>query len=219
MLSQGKFYRQWIVANAWAESVGLGTTFVIGRWLATRFEKNQDVLFVLAGALFAVLLGTFLEGVLIGVAQERVLRRRLCDIRRFSWVKATAAGAGLAWLLGMFPSTVMSLMSEDSAGQEAVEPNAYVQFGLAVILGLVAGPILGLVQCAVLRLHVKHASYWLWANALAWAIGMPLIFLGMDFVPWNSHWFFATISIYIVCGIAGLVVGAVHGRVLIVLTD
>lgn len=44
---------------------------------------------------------------------------------------------------------------------------------------------------------------------------MPLIFLGMDYVPWTGHPMAKFAAIYGVCGASGLVVGAIHGRVLV----
>ena len=219
MLSDAAFYRQWILANGWAEAVGLGTTFAIGGALAPLLDRNPSILVILAGALAAVLLGTFLEGVLIGVAQAAVIRKRLSDLRPRTWIIATAVGAGLAWLLGMVPSTAMALQSLGSDASPPSEPSAMVQYIMAAALGLVAGPILGLAQWTVLRRHVPHAIRWLWANALAWAIGMPLIFLGMDHMPWTARPVVLLVAIYALCGATGLVVGAVHGRVLVGLTQ
>lgn len=99
------------------------------------------------------------------------------------------------------------------------EPAPLVQYGLAVLLGLLTGPILGLAQWAVLRRAIaQHAGRWLWANAAAWAVGMPLIFLGMDFVPWDGGRMAMAAAIYAVCAATGVVVGAIHGRVLVTLT-
>ncbi|WP_257455206.1 hypothetical protein [Archangium lipolyticum] len=209
------FYRRWIVANGQAEAAGLGTTFVAGRLIAPHLDQVTGVAAILGGALAAILLGTLLEGVLVGVLQERVLRQRLQGLRRGAWILATAAGAGLAWLLGMVPSTVMALVSTASPGPAPEEPGALVQYGLAMGLGLVAGPILGLAQWTVLRGVVPGAGRWLWANALAWAVGMPVIFMGMDVVPWGGPFVLVTLAVYLVCGVTGVIVGAIHGRVLL----
>ena len=91
----------------------------------------------------------------------------------------------------------------------------WVQYPLAAALGLVTGPILGLAQWIVLRRYVAHAGRWLWANALAWGVGMPVIFLGMDRVPWNSQAFAIIATIYAVCAVTGMAVGAIHGRILL----
>jgi hypothetical protein len=90
---------------------------------------------------------------------------------------------------------------------------------LAAGLGLLAGPIFGVAQWTVLRRFVNRSGRWLWANAVAWTIGMPVIFLGMDQVPWSGHPLGVVLWIYAVCAIAGAVVGAVHGRILTQVLD
>lgn len=211
------FYRRWIIANGWSEAAGLGTTFVLGRALVPWLEHATGTVAVLLGALAAVLLGTLLEGVLVGVAQQAVLRDRLASLRKRIWVLATAAGAACAWILGMIPSTALALRPQDAAASQVAEPGALVQYALAGVLGLIAGPVLGFAQWIVLRRHVARAAWWLWANAAAWAIGMPLIFLGMEYVPWSGPPAAALLAIYGVCGTAGLAVGAIHGRFLVAL--
>jgi hypothetical protein len=209
------FYKRWILANGWAEAAGLGTTFVLGRESAPWLSKITGTAAIVGGALLAVVLGTLLEGVVVGAAQESVLRPRLPELRKGSWILATAVGAGLAWALGMIPSTLMAMSAPEAGAGSPPELPAQVQYGLAVVLGLLAGPILGIAQWTVLRRHVFRPARWLWANALAWAIGMPLIFLGMDRVPWTASRFPVALSLYGICGAVGLVVGAVHGRVLV----
>jgi len=215
LMSDGEFYRQWVIANGWAECAGLGTTFAVGSVAAPFLQDATGVAIILGGALAAVVLGVLLEGVLVGFAQERVLRQRVIGLRPRTWVIATAIGAGLAWLVGMVPSTTIALTSGASSGPEPTEPSAVVQYGLGLALGLVTGPILGVIQWTVLRGLVDHPGRWLWANALAWAVGMPIIFAGMDRVPWTAHPAVVILAIYAVCGVTGLVVGAIHGRVLV----
>lgn len=72
--------------------------------------------------------------------------------------------------------------------------------------------ILSLFQWRVLRRHLVGAGGWLAANAAAWALGMPLVFLGADLasrpgttVPVAVGTVAATLIL------AGSVVGAVHG--------
>ncbi len=85
-----------------------------------------------------------------------------------TWVVATAAGAFVAWTLGMLPSTVPSL--SEASGQESTvsEPSDAVVFGLAFLMGLVLGPVLGFTQWLSLRRFVTSAALWMPANALAW---------------------------------------------------
>lgn len=210
------FYGRWILANGWAEAAGLGTTFVLGQQVAPAVERLSAPFAIVAAAVGAVLLGALLEGGVVGWAQGSVLGRRLDALRRRTWVVATAAGAALAWTLGMVPSTVMALGSApDAGGAPPAEPGAVVRYALAVALGAVTGPVLGVAQWVVLRRHAAGAARWLAANAAAWAVGMPLIFLGMDLVPWAGGAIAIAVSLYAVCGLVGVVVGAIHGLVLV----
>lgn len=214
------FYRRWVIANSWSEAAGLGTTFALGRVIAPALEQSSSAVAVLAGAGLAVVLGILLEGLLVGLVQAAVLRRRLARLPARSWVVATAIGAGIAWILGMVPSTIMALQkSVGAASSPATEPSATVQIALGAALGAMTGPILGLAQWTVLRQHVDRASRWLGANAVAWAVGMPLIFVGMDLAPWGRSGIEILAWGYGVCGLAGAVVGAIHGPVLAGITE
>jgi hypothetical protein len=115
----------------------------------------------------------------------------------------------------MLPSTVLGLMAPSGGAAAPAEPSPLLQYSLAVALGLIAGPILGFAQWLALRRQIRHAGRWLWANAAAWAVGMPLIFLGMDLVPWSGGGVAVAATIYLVTGAAGVVVGAIHGLVLL----
>lgn len=211
------FYLHWIGANAVGEALGLGTTFALGVLVAPMLGGDSHVATVLAGALAAVLLGTLLEGVVVGAFQAQALHRRLPGVARREWIVATAIGAGLAWLLGMVPSTIMSLIDHGEAARTGppAEPSMLVQLGLATALGLVLGPVLALPQLRVLRPQVVHARRWIGANALAWATGMPVIFVGMDRLPWESGGLPLFAGLFVVAALAGAVVGAVHGRFLL----
>jgi hypothetical protein len=207
-------YAEWIAANAAAEAIGLGSTLVIAWRLAPLQDRLSGISSTFITALLAVALGTLLEGVVVGVAQEKVLLRRLGRLRPWSWITATAIGASCAWMLGVIPSTIAALVSSGSSSEPVAEPAASVQLLLAVLLGLATGPILGVAQWTVLRSLVTRAVRWLWANALAWAAGMPIVFLGMNLVPWTAHPLIVAASIYLVACTAGAVVGAIHGIIL-----
>lgn len=210
-----RFYPQWIAANGWAEAAGLGTTLLLGRAAAPLLEQDAGWGAIVLGAVAAVILGILLEGLLVGSAQARVLRAALPGFPIAAWIKATMLGAGVAWVLGMVPSTLAALAAAaPSSSAPTSEPPALVQYGLALLLGAVTGPVLGLGQWLVLRRHVARAGRWILANALAWALGMVVIFLGMDQVPWQRGGLRVVLGVYLVCGAAGLVVGAIHGWIL-----
>lgn len=208
-------YGRWIVANGVGEMIGLGTTFVLGGALAPALARVSGVVETLGSALAAVALGVVLEGVVVGWAQGRVLRDWI-GLPSGAWIRASAAGAGLAWTLGMVPSTVIGLMPSDAVvapagATPAFEPGPWLTLVLAAGLGFVTGPILGVLQGRALARARPGACGWVWANALAWAVGMPVIFAGMDRVPWEGPAAARIAALYAVCLVAGLAVGAVHG--------
>jgi hypothetical protein len=159
-----------------------------------------------------------LDGGIVGAAQWSVLRVPLPTLSWRSWAGATAQGAGLAWALGMIPSTLMAANQESgsgAAGPPSQEPGLLVYYGLAASLGLVAGAILALAQWWVLRRHVPHASLWIAANAAAWAVGMVLVFVGTRLIPASGTAPAIACGILAFVALAGASVGAVHGLGLI----
>jgi hypothetical protein len=86
-------------------------------------------------------------------------------------------------------------------------------YGLAAAMGLALGPLLGWAQWLVLRRHVRGAGPWIWANAAAWAVGMPIVFLGAGNAP--PAGLVAVPFVLAVLAAAGAAVGAVHGAVLV----
>lgn len=87
---------------------------------------------------------------------------------------------------------------------------------LAAGMGIALGALLGAAQWTVLRNHVPRAGWWIPANAVAWAIGMALVFAGMSFIP-DSGVVTPGIVVALLVSIvlAGTAVGAIHGLALI----
>lgn len=112
----------------------------------------------------------------VGTAQWVVLRRLLPGLLWKTRALATAAGVFVAWTLGMIPSTVLSL----GADAGACGADDAVVYGLAFLMGLVLGPVLGFAQWLVLRRHFENALLWMPANALARAFGMVVVFAGVN---------------------------------------
>lgn len=209
-------YRRWVLANGWSECIGLGATGLLGWWVMRVTGEPSSIVAVLGTALLAVLGGMVFEGLLVGYAQARVLHGHNPAFRSGRWILATAIGAGIAWLLGMIPSTAMALAGPAAAGGE---PPAWLtgpaQYLLAAAMGFVLGPILAIPQMLVLRHTVRRAGRWIPANALAWAIGMPVIFFGAGAVPHETRAIVAIMILGLTCLVAGLAVGAVHGLFLV----
>jgi hypothetical protein len=204
---------RWVLANSAAETVGLGAAFGIGSLLFP-YLNAPGILVALVTVAVAVLAGTIIEGTVVGTAQWLVLRRPLPAMRWRAWVMATALGAFVAWTLGMLPSTLMSAGSE-SGGSTSSEPRAAMVYGLAALMGLVAGTILVTPQWLVLRRHVRRAAIWIAANALAWVPGMVLAFVAADFI-FSAGIRMTTVVLAIATLVAiGAVVGAIHGLALV----
>lgn len=206
----GRLWLQWVVANAFAEFLGLGAVATAGYLAVRSVGEPASPLAAVAMAAMFVGLGAF-EGLVLGLAQQWVLRRALPGLS--GWVRATVAGALVAWLLGMLPSTIMSLSPGEPGPPPALDDR--VQLLAAAGLGLVAGPALAFFQWRRLRIAVPaKAWWWLPANGLAWALGMPIVFLAADIAGQQS----GVAPIVAIVGSSllacGAVVGAVHGAFL-----
>jgi hypothetical protein len=201
----------WVLANALGEGIGLGLTFALGFVLFSGVERIAGPIAV-AG--LAILAGTSIEGLVVGTAQWAVLRHPLARLSWQRWALVTASGAFLAWTLGMIPSTFF-LTRADSGTANTTPMNLFVFYGLAALMGFALGPILGIPQWLALRHYVQKAGWWVLANAIAWAVGMTIVFIGIhtilrgDFHP-------AQLVIFLLFLLsAGGAVGAVHGFMLI----
>lgn len=202
----------WVAANAAGELVGLGLVFLAGFSLAARWGEPSGAAGALAFALAAVALGA-VEGAVVGWAQAIVLARALPSVRRRAWTGATVAGAVLAWALGTIPSTLAAF--QPASSEPPPEPGPLLGLALGAGLGAVAGLILALFQWLILRRASAAAAWWLPANALAWAVAMPWIFwlVGATVAEARSA---KALALFLAgLGIAGALVGAVHGIFLV----
>lgn len=210
-ISDTLFWYKWIAANSSAELVGLGTVAALGYGIVVSLGEPQGAFAIVFAAILTAL--GALEGVVVGIAQAWLLKQRLGQLK--GWVQATVIGAAFAWLLGMIPSTLMNLSPSESAPPPQ-EPNLFAQLFFASILGLITGPVLAFFQWRTLHHYIEHKSgWWMTANAAAWALGMPVIFIGIDTSSAASGLLARAITIGVTLLLAGAIVGAVHGRVLV----
>lgn len=204
---------RWVLANTVGEVIGIGLAAGVGVTLVWALEPMVGTPGVLAGAGVMVVAGT-LEGLAVGLAQGTVLRGQIKVMRLRAWVLATALGAFIAWILGMLPSTLMNF--EQATNADPVEINNLVMYTMAAGMGFVLGPILGLPQWIVLRRYVRKAGWWILANALAWAVGMVLIFMGVDVaVALEAGAGGIALIGAVTGGLSGAAVGAIHGLFLV----
>jgi hypothetical protein len=82
-------------------------------------------------------------------------------------------------------------------------------------MGAVGGAVLSFAQWLAIRREVRGAGVWIPANMLAWMLGMPIIFWGIDLAfEMSALWQ----SVLVMAGtlfVSGAVVGAIHGRFLV----
>ena len=207
------WYR-WIIANGFSELVGLGATFATIGLLVSKIETQQMTGILLSFAI-TVSCGV-IEATIVGLAQWWTMHPWFPMIGRFAWWRATLIGALLGYILGYLPSTLMS-MGEAVTQTSQVEPPQWVTLLLAAGLGAVAGAVLSFAQWLILRRKVKRAELWIPANMLAWALGMPVIFLGMDLAFKMAEVWQSVLVVGVAILAAGLIVGAIHGRFLVAL--
>ena len=169
-------------------------------------STSAEVLVVLSGAA----LGGVVEGTLVGWVMWRMLSPWLPGLPRRPFVLATVAVGVTGWVVGNLPPALMSASADTSAAPAAEPPILLIAAGAAAG-GAVAGVAFGGAQALVLRHHVARPGRWVWANALAWAIGVAIITVGASVVP--GGWSIAALALYGagVGLLAGLVVGAVTG--------
>ncbi len=194
----------WVVANGVGEALGLGGAAVAG--VLVLDSLRADLPTVWARLLSAVVFGVIL-GAVVGLAQATVLRWPLPFLRRRTWVAATTLGGTIGWL-------AVSVPLLDQMTGRAMSGLAG-QLVTAAGIGLVAGPILGVPQWAVLREHVPQATPWIWANTAAWTLGAPAVVLAAGSVPTGAAWYVVAALALPGLSAAGAMVGAIHGLVLV----
>ena len=211
---KNKLFQRWTLANALAELFGLGLTFVITGLVFSKLDGQQTIASILLSFAFAVLSGG-VEATIVGLAQWRAMRPWFPMVSRLAWWRGTLIGALIAYLLGYLPSTLMSMGEATTQSAPAEEPAQWIVLLLAAGMGAVGGAVLSFAQWLELRRAVTGAGIWIPANMLAWVLGMPVIFWGVDMAfKMTAIWQ----SVLVMAGslfVAGAVVGAIHGAFLI----
>jgi len=211
--SKGVLWLRWVAANAAGEMVGLGATFAAIALLLSGLEAAAGASGVLVSFLVSVAAGA-VEATVVGLAQWWAMHPWFPSVTRRAWWLATLAGALVAYVLGFLPSTLMSL-GEEAGQAPAAEPAQWTVLLLAAGLGVVAGAVLSFAQWLALRRSVPRARWWIPANMLAWLAGMPIIFAGIDLAQRGRPLGHIVLIMAGCLLLAGCVVGAIHGAMLV----
>ena len=195
-------YGRWVVATTCGELAGFTIPAIVGA-TATSVGVGQS-----ASMALLVLAGVG-EGTALGWAQSRMLRRELPELRSGDWIRATAAGAAVAWTIGMLPSTF---------SQQLLELWPPMLLALGVLAGVVLLASIGFAQWLVLRRHVDGSGIWVAANALAWIAGLAVVFAAIGVAPEDSPVLIAAFGVVGGLGM-GLMVALVTGLFLVRLLD
>lgn len=147
-------WRRWTFVVTVGEAIAFSAPAVCGAALAAFHAP----LWVLAPA---VLASGAVEGAVLGLAQAFALRQALPTVATRDWVRATVAGALVAWSIGLLPFAFEL---------EHVPTVALVGAGVPLAATLLLS--IGALQWRVLRTHVPRAGWWIATTAGAWAAGL-----------------------------------------------
>ncbi len=206
-------YLRWVVANAFGELFGLGVTFSLIALAFSQLADQQSIGIVLVLFLFAVASGA-IEATVVGLAQWWAMYPWFPIITRRAWWLATLAGALVAYVLGYLPSTLMNI-SEQASQTPMTEPPQGIILLFAAGLGAITGMVLSSTQWLAMRNKVAKAGWWIPANMLAWMVGMPIIFWGIDVAQKGRSPLQAALLLAGALFLTGAVIGAIHGVFLV----
>ena len=176
-------WRRWTATVTAGEALAFSVPAVAGALLTSTGARWPVVVPVtlLAGAW---------EGVILGFAQALVLRRAVPSVPTRAWLRATVAGALVAWTIGLVPVV---------AGDRLGDLPPAVQAVLFVVLGGALVTSIGLFQWRVLREHVDRARLWVPATAAAWLLGLA-VFMAVASPLWHEG---QATALVVAIGIAG----------------
>ena len=205
------YWLRWTAVCGLGEFLGIGVAAGIGFGVVMTLGEPDTLGEKLFIILTAIVSG-IIEGLVTGWLQWWVLREKFAAVKAKDWLFYTALGAATGWILGMTPPTF--LMGQGGATPVPEFSSALIAL-LAAGAGLVLGALFGFFQWLELRKHTVQAARWIPANAIAWTIGLAIIYLGAS-MPTAETALAMVILIGTVSGLlAGLSVGAITGLFLI----
>ncbi|WP_217707184.1 nitroreductase/quinone reductase family protein [Nonomuraea rhodomycinica] len=148
---------RWTRAVTLGELAGFTVPALTGALVAGPGSDMPGVGPLLQGA--AMVMAGAVEGTVLGLAQAYALRAALPAVATRDWVRATVAGAVVAWLVGALPIVL-------GAGVLRWPPAMLALLGVTLLGGM------GLLQWRVLRRHVRGAFRWVIATAGSWTVAL-----------------------------------------------
>jgi hypothetical protein len=199
---KNRFWPRWMVWVTGGEAAGFVMPALAGG-LLTMAGAPPFILYpcmILAGAC---------EGMLLGLGQTGGFGERV--VPRPAWVAATAAGAAIAWSIGMLPAVL-----------DGVDFGAPLTLPLVVVLTI--GLLLSIptLQWLVLRRSGHRSTTWIPVNAAAWAVGILWTVVPSPFIDENTP-AAVLLAVYVAAGLlmaatvaalTGVAAHRIAGRVL-----
>lgn len=217
-MSKNQLWSRWTLANALSEMVGLGLTFLITGLVFSKLDGLGTMTSILLSFFFAVASGA-VEATFVGLAQWWAMHPWFPTIERFPWWRGTMVGALIAYVLGYLPSTIMSMGESTASSVPVDEPAQWIILLFAAGMGAVGGVVLSFAQWLVMRGKVQRAGLWIPANMLAWTLGMPAIFWGIDMAFKMSAVWHSVLLMVVTLFLTGGIVGGIHGLFLVRLAE
>lgn len=176
-----RFLRRWLLWATLGEAVGFIVPATVGGVLALSVAPAIVVYpaMIAAGAVEGALLGF---GQYVGFGPTR-------PVPRGQWIGATAAGAAVAWSIGMLPSTLGGI------GFDTPLDVAMVAGGALLLLASI--PTL---QWVVLRGSVGPSGRWIPINLGAWAVAILWTIAPSPFIDERTP-VVAILAVYVVAGL------------------
>ncbi|PAX58329.1 hypothetical protein [Brunnivagina elsteri] len=190
-------WERWVLQSAIAQIIGL-TIVGIASAVVNRMGYIQGI-FTFIG---------ILEGTVLGFTQWLVLRRYIRHSTQ--WIFATIIGGLLAWFTGL---TISVLMAFTFAGASGNYVNITFIKGL-ILLGMGIGGVLGFCQWLAIRTQIRYGVWWIFANAIAWSLGLLVAYFGAGAIE-EKLGIQTALTTVATGGVMGVVIGSITGIALI----
>jgi len=154
-------WRRWTLSTTLAEAAGFCAPALAGAAAAQARVSAIPTLLVMlaAGAV---------EGSALGAGQHWALARHLRRLPRGEFVGATAAGAVLAYAIGMLPSTLADRLGGAAPG---------LVVAVATLAGVALLASIGTAQWVILRRAGYDQPWWILTTAGGWLAGLAVFML------------------------------------------